>query len=108
MIIKVGAQEYKMVERTRVEDGMLNDGNYAYTLDQGNLIVIDKDIAKTKKQITLFHELLHAIRFDNDGMPKPGKKADYDEWEHYFIAMYESNLLAVLKDNSHLVEWLTL
>jgi len=41
-----------------------------------------------------------------DGMPKPSKDDDFETWEHYFIAMYESGLLAVFKDNPKLVEWL--
>ena len=106
MIIKLGPQTYTVEQRSRGEDGMLNDGNYAYTLDTGNLIVIDKDIATSKKQVTLLHEILHAIRFNSDGMIKPRKKDDFDTWEHYFIGLYEGNLLAVLKDNPDLVEWL--
>jgi hypothetical protein len=106
MKIKIGAQEYEVVERSRQQDGMLNDGSYGYTLDGGNIIVIDKDIAISKKQVTILHEVLHAIRFNNDLLPKPKKKDDFDEWEHYFIGLYEGNLLAVLKDNPQLVEWL--
>jgi Mlc titration factor MtfA (ptsG expression regulator) len=107
MIIKVGSQRYTVEERSKTDDGMLNDGSYGYTLDNGNLIVIDKDVAKGKKQITLLHEVLHAIRLNNDGLPKPRKKDDFEAWEHYFIGLYENNLLAVMKDNPHLVKWLT-
>ena len=106
MIVKIGAHVYTIEERTKNADGMLNDGSHGYTLETNNLIVIDKDLSKTKKQVVLLHELLHAIRFTNDGMPKPKPKDDFEEWEHYFISLYESNLLAVLKDNPHLVEWL--
>ena len=107
MIIKIGSQNYTVKERSRHEDGMLNDGSYGYTLDNGNLIVIDRDVAKGKKQITLLHEILHAIRLNNDGLPKPRKKEDFEVWEHYFIGLYESNLLAVLKDNPELLKWFT-
>jgi hypothetical protein len=107
MKIKIGAQEYEIIERTRNQDGMLNDGSYGYTLDNGNVIVIDKDIAKSKKQVTLLHEVLHAIRFNNDILPKPRKKDDFDDWEHYFIGLYEGNLLGVLKDNPEVLTWLT-
>ena len=105
MIIKIGSQNYTVKERSRHEDGMLNDGSYGYTLDNGNLIVIDKDIAKGKKQITLLHEILHAIRLNNEGLPKPKRKDDFDTWEHYFIGLYESNFLAVIKDNPSLMDW---
>ena len=107
MNIKIGAQEYKVEERNSQDDGMLNDGNHGYTVEAGNLIVLDKNIPKGKKQVTLLHEVLHAIRFVNDGMPKPKAKDDFEEWEHYFIALYEDNLLAVLKNNPDLKEWLT-
>lgn len=59
-----------------------------------------------KQKITLLHEVLHAIRMSNEGMPKPSKDDDFEAWEHYFIAMYETGLLAVLKDNPKLTEWL--
>jgi Mlc titration factor MtfA (ptsG expression regulator) len=107
MNIKIGPQNYVVEQRSRQNDGMLNDGSYGYTLDTGNIIIIDKDIAKSKQQVTLLHEILHAIRFNNDILPKPKKKDEFDDWEHYFIGLYEGNLLAVLKDNPELVEWLT-
>ena len=106
MIIKIGAQNYVVEQRSKSNDGMLNDGSYGYTLDTGNIIILDKDIAVSKKQVTLLHEILHAIRFNNDLMPKPKKKDDFDTWEHFFIALYEGNLLGVLKDNPDLLEWL--
>jgi len=105
--VKVGPQVYDIVKRNTNEDGTLNDGAHGYTLDSGNIIVVDSAITKTKKQVTVLHEILHAIRMNNDGMPKPGKEDDFETWEHYFIALYENNLLAVLKDNPKLVEWLT-
>jgi Zn-dependent peptidase ImmA (M78 family) len=107
VIIKIGAHNFAVQQRAKSEDGMLNDGNHGYTLETNNLIVIDKNLSQSKKQVVLLHELLHAIRFANDGMPKPRKKDEFEEWEHYFISLYESNLLAVLKNNPHLVEWLT-
>jgi hypothetical protein len=107
MIITIGAQNYLVEERSIKDDGMLNDGNHGYTVESGNLIVIDKDMPKDKKQVTLLHEILHAIRFVNDGMPKPKAKDDFEEWEHYFIALYEDNLLAVLKNNPEVKDWLT-
>jgi hypothetical protein len=42
-----------------------------------------------------------------DGIKKPGKKDDYDTWEHHFIGVFEAGLLAFLKDNPEVVEWLT-
>ena len=107
MNIKIGAQTYTVEERSIKDDGMLNDGNHGYTVESGNLIVIDKDMPKDKKQVTLLHEIFHSIRFVNDGMPKPKAKDEFEDWEHYFIALYEDNLLAVLKNNPELKDWLT-
>lgn len=104
---KVGAERFTIVERSPAEDGMLNDGCYGYTLDSGNLIVLQRDIPITKKQVTLLHEILHAIRMVNDGILKPKKEDDYEEWEHYFIGLWDNSLLAVFKENPELTEWLT-
>ena len=105
--VKVGPQRFDVVERDSREDGMLNDGAYGYTMDGKNLIVIASGLGNGKQQITLLHEILHAVRMNNDGMPRPSKEDDFESWEHYFIAMYETGLLAVLKDNPKLVAWLT-
>ena len=105
--VKVGPQRFDVLQRDPDVDGMLNDGAYGYTLDNKNLIVIADNLGNGKQQITLLHEVLHAIRMSNDGMPRPNKEDDFEAWEHYFIAMYETGLLSVLKDNPKLVEWLT-
>jgi len=104
--VKIGPQIFNIVERSNNEDGTLNDGAYGYTLESGNLIVISSEIGNGKQKVTLLHEILHAIRMNAEGMLKPGKEDDFEAWEHYFIGLYESNLLAVLKDNPKLVEWL--
>lgn len=105
--VKIGPQRFDIEERDPKHDGMLNDGAYGYTLDTSNLIVIDSGLGNGKQQVTLLHEILHAIRMNNDGMPRPSKDEDFESWEHYFIAMYETGLLSVLKDNPKLVEFLT-
>jgi Zn-dependent peptidase ImmA (M78 family) len=105
--VKVGPQRFDVLQRDPDVDGMLNDGAYGYTLDNKNLIVIADNLGNGKQQITLLHEVLHAIRMNNDGMPRPNKEDDFETWEHYFIAMYETGLLSVLKDNPKLVEFLT-
>lgn len=103
--VKIGPQTYTIEFRSESEDGMLNDGTQGYTLDAGNLIIISKSISATKQKITLMHEILHACRmtFEN-GMPKKG--ADYDEWEHFFIGVYENSLIMIMRDNPELIEWL--
>jgi len=105
--VKVGPQKFTIIERDPGEDGMLSDGAYGYTLDNKNVIVIASGLGNGKKQVTLLHEVLHAVRMSNDGMPRPNKDDDFEAWEHYFIAMYETGLLAVIKDNPKLIELLT-
>ena len=106
--IKIGAQIYKVVERHPNEDGTLSDRNYGYTLDAGNLIVLDSSVDLTRKQVTLIHEIMHAIIATYSGYAKPQKEAEIDEWEHYFIGLMEGNLLTVFQDNPKLVKWLGL
>lgn len=105
--VKIAGQTYTILERAAKEDGTLNDANYGYTLDTGNLIVLDKTMALGKKQQTLLHEVMHAIRMVFDGAKKPTKKDDYETWEHHFIGTFEAGMLAFLKDNPDVVEWLT-
>ena len=105
--VKIAGQLYSIEERDSKQDGLLNESNYGYTLDQGNLIVIDKLLALSKKQQTLLHEIMHVIRMVNDGPKKPSKKDDYDVWEHHFIGILEADMLGFLKDNPDVVEWLT-
>ncbi len=102
--VKIGPQTFKIEFRDPQTDGMLNDNNYGYTLDLGNLIVIANNLSLSKQQVTLMHEILHAMRmiFEN-GMPK--KKADFDEWEHFFIGVYENSFLMLMRDNPELMEW---
>lgn len=102
----IGAQVFRIVERSRKEDGMLSDGAYGYTLDQDNLIVVDADIHLSKKRVTVIHEIMHAIRMTNDSPIKPKKEDEFDDIEHYFISMWEGNLIKVLKDNPKLMKWI--
>lgn len=102
--VKIGPQTFTIEFRDPAKDGMLNDGSIGYTLDSGNLIVISKNISLSKQQVTLMHEILHAMRmiFEN-GMPK--KNASYEKWEHFFIGVYENAMLMLMRDNPELVEW---
>jgi len=102
----IGVQTFDIIERSKTEDGMLHDGTYGYTVDEQNLIVIDADLKKTKKQVTLLHEILHACAYVHGGSIKPKKTDDYDTWEHFFIGTYEHSLLGVLQDNPEIVDWL--
>jgi hypothetical protein len=110
--VKIGAQDWVIAERTQGEDGLLNDSALAYTLERGNIIVIDKDLTNSRKRQVLLHELLHAIYCS---ATKSGIKPDMEDakpeshidiWEHYFIGIYENHLLAVLRDNPTLAKFL--
>jgi hypothetical protein len=107
--LKIGAQIFKVEERSVKQDGTLNDNSYGYTLDQGNLIVIDANIAFSKKQQTLLHEVIHALGMVHAaGMKQPGGKDEYEVWEHHFIGIWESPMLLFIKDNPEVIAWLQL
>jgi Zn-dependent peptidase ImmA (M78 family) len=105
--VKIGTQVYEIVLRKRDDDGMLNDGNYGYTLDTQNLIVIDKSLPATKQRTTLVHELMHAFSFVFERSTRPTKRDDYETWEHHFIGIYEETWIMVLKENPELLAYLT-
>ena len=60
--VKIGAQTFDIHERTKKQDSLLSEGNYGYTRDEINLIVIDSELHISKKKVTLLHEILHAAR----------------------------------------------
>ncbi|CAB4128900.1 IrrE N-terminal-like domain containing protein [uncultured Caudovirales phage] len=105
--IKLGTQDWTIVEHTSKEDGMLYEDNYGYTLERRNMIVVDKDASDTRKRQVVMHEILHAIRFTFFTGNKMASKLSFEDTEHYFIGMYEETLLMVLKDNPELVAYLT-
>jgi Zn-dependent peptidase ImmA (M78 family) len=104
--IKVGVQVFDVIERAPKQDGMLKDGNYGYTLDTENVIVIDSTMHITKKKVTLMHEVLHATRMVFDNSVKPKKTDDFETWEHFFIGVWENSLILIMRDNPELIEWL--
>jgi hypothetical protein len=104
--VKIGTQVFQIIERSRSEDGMLNEGTFGYTLDTENLIVIDATIASSRKKLTLFHELLHATRMVYDTSIQPRRSDSFEVWEHYFIGIWEESLLLVLKDNPELLDYI--
>jgi hypothetical protein len=110
--IRVGAQDWTIIERDRADDGYIAEDSYGYTLHKTNVIVLDKHCPPSRKRQTLFHELFHAIRYSNGSS---GIKPDMDNvqpdeviaiWEHYFIAMYEDTMLLVLRENPALSDYL--
>lgn len=105
-LVKIGVQVFTIEEHHKRDDAMLQEGNYGYTLDETNLIVIDADIHQSKKQVTLLHEVMHAARMTFDFEPKPNSKSSFEDWEHYFIGVWENSLLMILRDNPDIVKWL--
>lgn len=110
--VKIGAQDWTIIERSAIDDGIISDDSYGYTLQKTNVIVIDKNCPPSRKRQTLFHELFHAVRFSNGSS---GIKPNTEDvlpneliatWEHYFIAMYEDTMLSVLRENPKLTEYL--
>jgi hypothetical protein len=104
--VKIGPETFKIEFRATRDDGLLNDSNYGYTLDQSNLIVVASDISESKQKVTALHEILHAARMIYEGTSSPKKKDDYDTWEHHFISIYEKAMLVVIRDNPELISWL--
>jgi hypothetical protein len=104
--VTIGTQTWDIVERTRNKDGMLSEDSYGYTLHKENLIVIDSMISESRKKQTLFHELLHAMRFTSGSPTLPRKGDDVDIWEHYFIAIYEDGVILMLKNNPEVRDYL--
>lgn len=104
--IKIGTQDWTIVEHTSKQDGMLYEDNYGYTLERMNMVVLDKEASHSRKRQVLMHEILHAIRFTFFTGSKMPPKLNFEDTEHYFIGMYEETLLMVFKDNPQLVEYL--
>jgi Zn-dependent peptidase ImmA (M78 family) len=110
--IKIGAQDWTVIERDRADDGYIADDSYGYTLQKTNVIILDKHCPPSRKRQTLFHELFHAIRYSNgsSGIRPDLENVQPDDiistWEHYFIAMYEDTMLLVLRDNPAVADYL--
>jgi hypothetical protein len=105
--VKIGAQTFDMFERTKKQDTFLAEGNYGYTRDEANLIVVDSELHITKKKVTVLHEILHAARMVYELPVRPKDRASFEDWEHYFIGIYETALLTILRENPELIKWLT-
>ena len=103
--VKIGVEVWTIVEHNIKGDPLLTEGNYGYTQDPRNIIVIDQDLHESKKKVTVFHEIMHAARMVFE-TANPKKNADYEELEHHFIAVWENSLLLILRDNPELREWL--
>lgn len=72
-------------------------------------IVCDPDRPLIAKQVTLTHEILHAILWVwNISTPFPkDAESDPDDREEVFVACFDAPLLDVLHRNPHVVQFLT-
>jgi hypothetical protein len=104
--IKIGSQVWEITEQKRKHNAEFLDGTYGYTIDKDNTIVLDSEMANSIRRVTLLHEILHAVRFVFGGSFRPSKATSYEEWEHYFIGLYEEPLLMVLRDNPELLAFI--
>jgi len=102
--VKIGSQVWDITEQKRKHS---SDEHYGFTTDKDLSIVIDSEMPLSVKRTTLFHELLHAIRFTFGGSYIPAKGTGYLDLEHYFIGLYEEPVVAMLRDNPDLVAFLT-
>lgn len=103
--VLIGSQRFKIEQRSAKDDAFLS-GNYGYTYDESNLIVIEVKQAESRKRTTLLHEILHAIRYVFGSGTQPRRKAEFEEVEHYFIGLYEEPLLMVLRENPDVMAYL--
>lgn len=102
--VKIGTQIWEIVEQKRKHAS--EQDHFGFTNHRDNTITVDAEQAPSMKRVTLFHEILHAIKTTFGGSFVPGKGTSFEEWEHYFIGLYEEPVILVLKDNPELVEYL--
>lgn len=102
--VKIGSQIWTITAQRRKHSAAPD--HYGWTGDKDLSIVIDSEMPLSLQRTTLFHELLHAVRFTFGGSFNPGKNLPYDELEHYFIGLYEEPVVAMLRENPELVAFL--
>ena len=102
--VRIGSQLWEISEQKRKHS---SDGHYGFTQQKDNTIVIDAELSVSMKRVTLFHELLHAVRITFGGSFVPGKGTSYEDWEHYFIGLYEEPVVMLLRDNPDLLAFLS-
>lgn len=115
--VKIGHRTYTIHTRTEENDLKLRH-DLAYTMMTYDNIVLRENLSIGQARSTLVHELLHAIdavyggrwatlnadEKDNDDDQVGGTK---DQWEHFFINLYQDPLVSLLRDNPKLVAFLT-
>jgi len=102
--VRIGSQVWEIHEESRKT--AYDDEVYGFCKNKESAIVVDAGLPLSLKRVTLLHELLHAIRFTYGGSFAPNKSTSYNEWEHYFIGLYEEPVLSMLRDNPELAAFL--
>lgn len=102
--VKIGSQVWQISEQKRKHSA--DPEHYGFTVSKDLTIILDAEMPESIKRVTLFHELLHAVRFTFGGSFSPHKSTSFDDWEHYWIGLYEEPVVAMLRDNPDLVEYL--
>lgn len=102
--VRIGQTVYEVSTQKRKHSA--DASHWGFTSGQDATIVIDAEMPPALMRTTLVHEILHAIRYVFGGSFNPGKGTVYEEWEHYWIGLYEEPLVMVFRDNPELVEFL--
>lgn len=102
--VRIGSQVWEVSEQKRKHSA--DSTHFGFTNEQDSAIVLDSELSLPMKRTTLVHELLHAVRTTFGGSYTPPKGTSYEDWEHYWIGLYEEPLVMVLRDNPELVEFL--
>lgn len=102
--IKIGSQLWELSEQKRKHSVETN--HWGFTSIEDQTIVLDSEAPACKKPTVLLHEILHAIKSTFGGSFEPSKTTSFEDWEHYFIGLYEEPLILVLRDNPELATYL--
>lgn len=107
--VKVGNHQYSIVWLTTDEwlQGHHPDEADGTTYSRANIIVIklDSEAQESHYQEVVVHEVMHAV-WDETMATHYHGNVDEEEREEFLVGLTSPAMLAVLKDNSHLVKYL--
>lgn len=113
--IRVGAVTYRVTqaidEWQSIEHETQTKGYYGHTQHKKATIYLNPEASSGVTRLTLWHEVLHCVDEvmlgDPDWTKLNGDPEDKDAAEEIVVRMLESPTLVVLRDNPHLVAYLT-
>jgi len=85
------------------------DNAYGVSDWDGLTILLESGLQLSFARQVLLHEIMHMIRFANSPLPigvANPKSWKFHDWEHYFINLWDGQILSVLKDNLELKKFL--